>query len=136
LEKCIELTNIIIAGNSIKEITHIDILYNLRSLDIENCKLQKISGLRSCTLLETINASKNELGNVNNIMELRFNTHIRSININTSQIAELQPEDPETLISLLKSLKELRTLYLYGNDIIKNIRNYRKLLTVEIKDIM
>jgi hypothetical protein len=91
-------------------------------LDIENCKLQKISGLRYCTLLETINASKNELGNVQNIMELRYNYNLRSLNINNSQIAELQPEDPDALISLLKSLKALRNLYLYGNDIIKNIR--------------
>lgn len=112
MEKCTELTNLIIAGNSIKEITHLNPLINLRTLDIENCKLQRITGLRNCTLLETINASKNELGNVQNIMELRFNTHLRSLNIHTSQIAELQPEDPDALIALLKNLKELRTLYL------------------------
>jgi len=55
-------------------------------------------------------------------MELRYNYNLRSLNINNSQIAELQPEDPDALISLLKSLKGLRSLYLYGNDIIKNIR--------------
>jgi Leucine-rich repeat (LRR) protein len=57
------------------------------------------------------------------------------INIQSSQIAEIQPEDPDTLIALLKSLPELKTLYMYGNDVIRNIRNYRKLLIVEIEDL-
>lgn len=65
------MMNIIISGNSIKEITGMDTLVNLRCLDIENNKLQKITGLRNCLMLETINASKNELGNVQNILDLK-----------------------------------------------------------------
>jgi hypothetical protein len=57
------------------------------------------------------------------------------VNIQSSQIAEIQPEDPDTRIALLKSLPELKTLYMYGNDAIRNIRNYRKLLIVEIEDL-
>jgi len=106
------LTNLLLSGNSIKEITGFETLVNLRSLDIESNKLKKISGLKHCVLLETLNACKNEFDNLQNIMEISHNIKLRSLNIHSSQIAEIHPEDPDNLVMLLKSLPELRTIYL------------------------
>ncbi len=94
---------------------------NLRTLDLSNNKLTRITGLTSLPNLHTLNVSKNSLATVEDIHELQALVAVKTLDISDN----LLDDSPGTL-TLLTGVPAMTCLYLKGNPLVKKTKFYRK----------
>ncbi|KAM9508840.1 dynein axonemal assembly factor 1 isoform 5-T5 [Guaruba guarouba] len=129
LEAQTELRCLYLQLNLIKKIENLEPLQKLDSLNISNNYIKTIENLSSLKVLQTLQMAHNKLETVEDIQHLRECPSISVLDLSHNNLS-----DPG-IITLLEAMPNLHVLNLMGNQVIKNIANYRKTLTVRLKQL-
>jgi dynein assembly factor 1 len=152
LEDYINLRALWLENNHIEEINNLSSLSKLRFLYLQNNSIKKIENLDNLKELTALNLSHNQITVIENLSELKvledldlshnklqFSFSLRGLkqtpSIKALDLRENIIEDSEFLLETLKSMPELRCLVIKGNPCLKNISNYRKTFTADLKKL-
>ena len=152
LEDYINLRALWLENNHIQIIENLNKLTKLRFLYLQNNSIKKIEGLEKLVELTALNLSQNQISLVENLSELKvledldlshnklqFSYSLRGLkDVHSLKAVDLREniiEDSEFLLDTFKALPELRCLVIKGNKCLKNIVNYRKTFTAELKKL-
>jgi len=146
LEKYTGVKVLWLEGNGLDKIENLEAQTEMRTLYLQENIISKIENLESMLKLDTLNLSKNFVTTIENLAHMKqLHTLILSNNnlkdatslAGATEIPELHALDvqsckiddtPEAILKVLADCKELKVLYLKGNDCVKKIRNYRKMV--------
>ena len=109
---------------------------NQKSLAILNLSenlISKIENISHLPILDSLIIERNKIGchGSSDWMQLA-GTKLSALDISNNRI---DSEDPEDFLQVLKSMKNLRVLYLNNNPICSKIKNYRKRLISELSNL-
>uniref|UniRef100_A0A8C6JXJ0 Dynein axonemal assembly factor 1 n=1 Tax=Melopsittacus undulatus TaxID=13146 RepID=A0A8C6JXJ0_MELUD len=129
LEAQAELRCLYLQLNLIKKIENLEPLQKLDSLNISNNYIKTIENLSCLKVLQTLQIAHNKLETVEDIQHLQECPSISVLDLSHNNLS-----DP-AIITVLETMPNLHVLNLMGNQVIKNIANYRKTLTVRLKQL-
>ncbi|XP_023790477.1 dynein assembly factor 1, axonemal isoform X2 [Cyanistes caeruleus] len=132
LEAQTELRCLYLQLNLIEKIENLEPLQKLDSLNISNNYIRTIENLckNSCLkVLQTLQIAHNKLRTVEDIQHLQECPSISVLDLSHNNLS-----DP-SIVVILESMPNLHVLNLMGNEVIKKIANYRKTLTVRLKQL-
>ncbi|XP_005504945.2 dynein axonemal assembly factor 1 isoform X2 [Columba livia] len=129
LEAQTELRCLYLQTNLIKKIENLEPLQKLDALNISNNYVKTIENLSCLKVLQTLQIAHNKLETVEDIQHLQECPSISVLDLSHNHIS-----DPN-IISILETMPNLRVLNLMGNQVIRKIANYRKTLTVRLKEL-
>ncbi|XP_063801502.1 dynein axonemal assembly factor 1 isoform X1 [Pseudophryne corroboree] len=112
--------------NKIENLTH---LQKLDSLNLSNNDISTIENLACLPVLTTLQIAHNQLHTVEDIQHLEECHCISVLDLSHNKL-----DDP-AVIEILGKMPNLHVLNLMGNEVIKKIPNYRKIVTVRLKDL-
>ncbi|XP_064603013.1 dynein axonemal assembly factor 1-like [Liolophura sinensis] len=115
--------------NLIRKIENLEDLEILDTLNVSNNSVEKIENISCLKVLHTLQISHNKLSSVESVSHLAKCESISVLDLSHNKL-----EDP-AIIDVLAKMPQLRVLTLTGNPIIKNVKNYRKTLTVTLKSL-
>ncbi len=131
-------------GNTIKDLSGIENLVNLTSIELNDNEISDISGLKSLTNLKVVYLNHNEISDISvfrNLPELQYlelgNNKISDISIITSlpNLTHLELGNNKiTDISAIKGLTKLQYLNLYNNQI-SDINSIKGLTNLQYMDL-
>ena len=114
-------------NNRISKIEGLEGLTELVTLNLEHNAIRVVEGLEGLTALEDLNLAHNYLMTVEDLQGLKQAPTLTSLDLTNNRL-----ERPEGLLELLGELPHMASIYLKGNLAIRNIANYRKIVTVTI----
>ncbi|XP_053556353.1 dynein axonemal assembly factor 1 [Bombina bombina] len=129
LEAQLELRCLFLHQNMINKIENLENLQKLDSLNLSNNYIKTIENLSSLPVLTTLQIAHNQLQKVEDVKHLEDCPSISVLDLSHNKLG-----DPE-VINILQKMPNLRVLNLMGNELIKKIPNYRKTLTVQLKEL-
>ncbi|KAM8799195.1 dynein axonemal assembly factor 1 [Eudromia elegans] len=129
LEALTELRCLYLQLNLINRIENLEALQKLDSLNISNNYIKTIENLSCLKVLHTLQIAHNKLRTVEDIQHLQECPSICVLDLSHNYL-----DDPN-IISVLEAMPNLCVLNLMGNQVIKKIANYRKTLTVRLKQL-
>ncbi|XP_068006553.1 dynein axonemal assembly factor 1 isoform X2 [Melanerpes formicivorus] len=129
LEALTELRCLYLQLNLINKIENLEALQKLVSLNISNNCIKTIENLSCLKALETLQIAHNKLQTVEDIQHLQECPSISVLDLSHNHLS-----DP-SVITILENMPNLHVLDLMGNQVIKKIANYRKTLTVRLKQL-
>ncbi|NXD13622.1 DAAF1 factor, partial [Nothocercus nigrocapillus] len=129
LEALTELRCLYLQLNLINRIENLEALQKLDSLNISNNYIKTIENLSCLKVLHTLQIAHNKLQTVEDIQHLQECPSICILDLSHNYL-----DDPN-IISILEAMPNLCVLNLMGNQVIKKIANYRKTLTVRLKQL-
>ncbi|XP_062442382.1 dynein axonemal assembly factor 1 isoform X2 [Rhea pennata] len=129
LEALTELRCLYLQLNLINRIENLEALQKLDSLNISNNYIKTIENLSCLKVLHTLQIAHNKLQTVEDIQHLRDCPSICVLDLSHNYL-----DDPN-IIPILEAMPNLCVLNLMGNQVIKKIANYRKTLTVRLKQL-
>ena len=130
LDKLVNLTCLYLQNNYIKEIENLENNNKLSILNLSNNKIQSIPDITYLNKLDNLYISKNALSTIKNLEGLLYLKSLTLLDIQNNPF-KMNPDD---LIVFLNKLEKLKVLYLKG-DITRSIPNYRRYLTVKIRNL-
>jgi dynein assembly factor 1 len=102
-------------------------------LNLSENFIVKIENLEELPNLETLILSRNRIGSKGKTdWEQLKDLPVSALDVSNNQI---DCEDPEEFISVLKQMRNLKVLYLNNNPICSKIKNYRKKLIADIPNL-
>ncbi|XP_054026092.1 dynein axonemal assembly factor 1 [Dryobates pubescens] len=129
LEALTELRCLYLQLNLITKIENLEPLQKLVALNISNNCIETIENLSCLKALETLQIAHNRLQRVEDIQHLQECPSISVLDLSHNHLS-----DP-SIITILETMPNLHVLHLMGNQVIKKIANYRKTLTVRLKQL-
>uniref|UniRef100_A0A8C2Y4W2 Dynein axonemal assembly factor 1 n=1 Tax=Coturnix japonica TaxID=93934 RepID=A0A8C2Y4W2_COTJA len=129
LEALTELRCLYLQLNLINKIENLDSLQKLDSLNLNNNYVKTIENLSCLKVLNTLQIAHNRLETVEDIQHLQECPSISVLDLSHNNLS-----DPN-IINILETMPNLHVLNLMGNQVIKKIANYRKTLTVRLKQL-
>ncbi|XP_009986167.1 PREDICTED: dynein assembly factor 1, axonemal [Tauraco erythrolophus] len=129
LEALSELRCLYLQLNFINKIENLEPLQKLDSLNINNNYIKTIENLSCLKVLQTLQIAHNKLQTVEDIQHLQECPSISVLDLSHNNLS-----DPN-IITILETMPNLHVLNLMGNQVIKKIANYRKTLTVRLKQL-
>ena len=135
LDKLINLKCLFLMNNFIDEIDGLNFNTNLVLLNLSHNKLKEIKNIKHLVNLQTLTLDNNLIEQVNDLEEIRGMDSLSVLGINDNLINEPVTANQVLLLDLLKSLTSLKVFYFKGNDIVRKILNYRKLLIKELTNL-
>ncbi|XP_019361304.1 PREDICTED: dynein assembly factor 1, axonemal isoform X3 [Gavialis gangeticus] len=129
LEAQAELRCLYLQLNLISRIENLEPLQKLDSLNISNNYVKTIENLSCLRVLHTLQIAHNRLQTVEDIQHLQECPSICVLDLSHNKL-----DDPQ-IINVLETMPDLRVLNLMGNEVRKKIANYRKTLTVRLKQL-
>lgn len=103
------------------------------SLNLSENFISKIENLGDLPNLETLILSRNRVGSKGKAdWDQLKNLPVSALDVSNNQI---DCEDSQEFISVLKQMPNLKVLYLNNNPICSKIKNYRKTLIAEIPNL-
>ncbi|GLC39430.1 Leucine-rich repeat-containing protein oda7 [Pleodorina starrii] len=121
-----ELKCLYVQQNCIHKISGLEAVENLDTLNISNNHLTSLEGLSCCKSLSTLIAAHNHLATLDSVAHLAECTALQTLDLQNNELS-----DP-AILDVLKQIPDLRCLYLKGNPVVSNIRNYRKVVITSI----
>lgn len=115
--------------NCIWKISGLEAVPGLDTLNISNNQLTKLEGLACCPALRTLIATHNHLVTLDSVAHLAECKALQTLDLQNNEL-----EDPG-IVDILKQIPDLRCLYLKGNPVVSNIKNYRKVLVTSIPSL-
>ncbi|XP_019354742.1 dynein axonemal assembly factor 1 isoform X8 [Alligator mississippiensis] len=129
LEAQAELRCLYLQLNLISKIENLEPLQKLDSLNISNNYVKTIENLSCLRVLHTLQIAHNRLQTVEDIQHLQECPSVCVLDLSHNKL-----DDPQ-IIDVLETMPDLRVLNLMGNEVRKKISNYRKTLTVRLKQL-
>ncbi|NWS23729.1 DAAF1 factor, partial [Polioptila caerulea] len=129
LEAQTELRCLYLQVNLIEKIENLEPLQKLDSLNISNNYIRTIENLSCLKVLQTLQIAHNKLRTVEDIQHLQECPSISVLDLSHNNLS-----DP-SIVAILEAMPNLHVLNLMGNEVIKKIANYRKTLTVRLKQL-
>ncbi|NXD48688.1 DAAF1 factor, partial [Corvus moneduloides] len=129
LEAQTELRCLYLQLNLIEKIENLEPLQKLDSLNISNNYIRTIENLSCLKVLQTLQIAHNKLRTVEDIQHLQECPSISVLDLSHNNLS-----DP-SIVAILELMPNLHVLNLMGNEVIKKIANYRKTLTVRLKQL-
>ncbi|NXC24049.1 DAAF1 factor, partial [Campylorhamphus procurvoides] len=129
LEAQTELRCLYLQLNLIEKIENLEPLQKLDSLNISNNYIKTIENLSCLKVLQTLQIAHNKLRTVEDIQHLQECPSICVLDLSHNNLS-----DP-SIVTILETMPNLHVLNLMGNEVIKKIANYRKTLTVRLKQL-
>ncbi|NXF80988.1 DAAF1 factor, partial [Sclerurus mexicanus] len=129
LEAQTELRCLYLQLNLIEKIENLEPLQKLDSLNISNNYIKTIENLSCLKVLQTLQIAHNKLRTVEDIQHLQECPSICVLDLSHNSLS-----DP-SIVTILETMPNLHVLNLMGNEVIKKIANYRKTLTVRLKQL-
>jgi len=142
---------IYLEGNGFTTIEGLSALSQLRCLYLQENMIEKIENLDALTALDTINLNQNLIRGISGLVKL---TPLNTLLLNKNRLAALDdlagvlrcPSlsvidlsdnkiDDVKIVDLLQQMPKLKVLYLKGNPVTSNIRQYRKTLISRLKNL-
>ncbi|NWV67291.1 DAAF1 factor, partial [Malurus elegans] len=124
-----ELRCLYLQINFIEKIENLEPLQKLDSLNISNNYIKTIENLSCLKVLQTLQIAHNKLRTVEDIQHLQECPSISVLDLSHNNLS-----DP-SIVTILETMPNLHVLNLMGNEVIKKITNYRKTLTVRLKQL-
>ena len=116
-------------NNCINDIENIEHLSELDTLNLEHNNISEVANLSGCPNLRTLHLAHNHLETVDDIEHL-----VECQNLAVLDLSHNNLEDPD-IIGIFEQMPHLSVLNLMGNDVVREIRNYRKTLTARIPSL-
>ncbi|XP_048814490.1 dynein axonemal assembly factor 1 isoform X2 [Lagopus muta] len=129
LEALTELRCLYLQLNLINRIENLESLQKLDSLNLSNNYVKTIENLSCLKVLNTLQIAHNKLETVEDIQHLQECPSISVLDLSHNNLS-----DPN-IVTVLETMPNLHVLNLMGNQVIKKITNYRKTLTVRLKQL-
>ncbi|KAM4767638.1 dynein axonemal assembly factor 1 isoform 2-T2 [Cyanocitta cristata] len=129
LEAQTELRCLYLQLNLIEKIENLEPLQKLDSLNISNNYIRTIENLSCLKVLQTLQIAHNKLRTLEDIQHLQECPSISILDLSHNNLS-----DP-SIVAILEMMPNLHVLNLMGNEVIKKIANYRKTLTVRLKQL-
>ncbi|NWW35652.1 DAAF1 factor, partial [Panurus biarmicus] len=129
LEAQTELRCLYLQLNLIEKIENLEPLQKLDSLNISNNYIRTIENLSCLKVLQTLQIAHNKLRTVEDIQHLQECPSISVLDLSHNSLS-----DP-SIVAILETMPNLHVLNLMGNEVITKIANYRKTLTVRLKQL-
>ncbi|XP_066050467.1 dynein axonemal assembly factor 1 isoform X1 [Chamaea fasciata] len=129
LEAQTELRSLYLQLNLIEKMENLEPLQKLDSLNISNNYISTIENLSCLKVLQTLQIAHNKLQTVEDIQHLQECPSICVLDLSHNKLS-----DP-SIVAILETMPNLHVLNLMGNEVIKKIANYRKTLTVRLKQL-
>ncbi|XP_057889868.1 dynein axonemal assembly factor 1 isoform X1 [Melospiza georgiana] len=129
LEAQTELRSLYLQLNLIEKIENLEPLQKLDSLNISNNYIRTIENLSCLKVLQTLQIAHNKLQTVEDIQHLQECPSISVLDLSHNKLS-----DP-SIVAILETMPNLHVLNLMGNEVIRKIANYRKTLTVRLKQL-
>ncbi|XP_072278968.1 dynein axonemal assembly factor 1 isoform X2 [Pyxicephalus adspersus] len=129
LDAQIELRCLFLHQNLINKIENLEHLQKLDSLNLSNNYIRTIENLSCLPALSTLQIAHNHLQTVEDVQHLQECHNISVLDLSYNKL-----DDP-AVIDVLEKMQNLHVLNLLGNGLIKNIPNYRKVITVRLKGL-
>ena len=105
----VSLSTLNVSNNNVSHLQNVARLVELQTLQARNCKLKTLESLgelRNCANLSTVDLQNNEIDG-----------------------------DPEAMVALFASMPKLACLYMQGNPVVSQLRQYRKRMIASIKSL-
>lgn len=129
LDELTNLTCLYLANNLIDEISGLDKLEKLDTLVLSSNYISKIEGLSGCKNLTTLSIDHNRIKEAENLIGLTEAPTLTILNMNDNQIKD------EQFAEIIRPLTLLRVLRMNGNEVTRNMKNYRRRITLEFEDL-
>ena len=124
-----ELKCLYLHQNLISKIENLDKLCELDTLNVSNNSIAKIENISCLKKLNTLQVSHNRLISRDDIAHL-----VDCDNLGVVDLSQNRLSDPG-IVDVLSQMENLRVVNLMGNDVIKEIKNYRKTLILKCKNL-
>ena len=124
-----ELRCLYLHQNLISKIENLDELCELDTLNLSNNSIARIENISCLKKLNTLQVSHNRLSSKDDIAHL-----VDCDNLSVVDLSQNWLNDPR-IVDVLSQMKNLRVVNLMGNDVIKEIKNYRKTLILKCKNL-
>ncbi|KAM4565919.1 dynein axonemal assembly factor 1 [Odontesthes bonariensis] len=115
--------------NFIDKLENLEPLRKLSILNVSNNHIQILENLSCLPELSTLQIAHNKLETVGDIEHLS-----QCLAISVLDLSHNLLHDPE-ILPVLEAMPELRVLNLMGNKVVRKIPNYRKVMTVRLKQL-
>jgi dynein assembly factor 1 len=131
LESLSKLRCLYLQHNCLTQIKNLDNLKDLSTLNLSFNQISKIENLSNLLQLEDLNISHNSINNSSSIVPISEVPSLKVLDLRSNSV-----EDSEFLLDSLKTLKNLKSLYLKGNPCLEDIKFYRKSFIGNLKNLV
>ncbi|KFV66367.1 Dynein assembly factor 1, axonemal, partial [Dryobates pubescens] len=118
--------------NGLTRIENLEALTELRCLYLQLNLITKIENLEPLQKLVALNISNNCIETIENLSCLKA---LETLQIAHNRLQRVEAMHDPSIITVLETMPNLHVLHLMGNQVIKKIANYRKTLTVRLKQL-
>ncbi|XP_069495863.1 dynein axonemal assembly factor 1 isoform X2 [Ambystoma mexicanum] len=129
LESQTELRCLFLQQNLLHKIENLEPLQKLDSLNVCNNYIRSIENISCLPVLNTLQIAHNKLETVDDLQHLQDCPSISVLDLSHNKL-----DDPN-ILRVLEIMPDLRVLNLMGNEVIKRIPNYRKMVTVRLAQL-
>ena len=129
LDNQTELRCLFLHQNLISEIRNLEPLQKLDSLNLSNNLITRIENLSCLPVLNTLQITHNKLSTAEDIEHL-----IECPNISVLDLSHNKLDDVRVM-EVFRDMKTLRVLTLTGNPVIRKLKDYRKNMIIQVKDL-
>ncbi len=129
LHEQVNLKSLYLHENIIEVIEGLECQLELDSINLSKNYIRKIENLSHMQMLTTLNLASNVISSAEDIQHLLLIPSLQTIDLQNNKISDI------SVVDVLAQLPDLRVVYLMGNPVVKQIRNYRKTLISKCKEL-
>ena len=130
LSACVELRCLFAQQNMVTGIPP-SLPVSLSTLNVSNNNVSHLQNVARLVELQTLQASNCKLKTLESLGELRNCANLSTVDLQNNEI----DGDPEAMVALFASMPKLACLYMQGNPVVSQLRQYRKRMIASIKSL-
>jgi dynein assembly factor 1 len=130
LSACVELRCLFAQQNMVTAIPA-SLPVSLSTLNVSNNNVSHLRNVARLAELQTLQAGNCKLKTLESLEELRECANLSTVDLQNNEI----DGDPEAMVALFASMPKLACLYMQGNPVVSQLRQYRKRMIASIKTL-